>query len=80
MVTGQRVVMICDREAVMGRHIEISIYRFGFDIDRHTVSHRRTEHQWLNYSKVGGGTLHFLSSLPLEVGPINSARGSGGAL
>ena len=53
--------------------------------------------QWLNYSKVGGGTLHFLPSLslpsppfpflhlrsislpclPLEVGPVNPARGLG---
>jgi len=25
--------------------------------------------QWLNYSKEGGGTLHFVSSLLLQVGP-----------
>ena len=43
--------------------------------------------QWLNYSKVGGGTyissdpfpFHPLSSLPLEVGPVNPARGSIGS-
>jgi len=48
--------------------------------------------QWLNYSKVGGGTLHFLSplsllspplpfpslsSFPLVVGPLNPARDVG---
>ena len=28
--------------------------------------------QWLNYSKVGGGTLHFLSSLSLLSPPLLS--------
>ena len=64
--------------------------RGSFCVKRHAAT---TCRQWLNYSKVGGGTLHFLSSfpstpfpfpplssLPLEVGPLNSARGSGGAL
>ena len=53
--------------------------------------------QWLNYSKLGGGTRHLLlslslpspsfpfpllplSSLPIEVGPLNPARRSGWAL
>ena len=52
--------------------------------------------QWLNYSKVGGGSLHFLPSLPpslplpflpihslpslLEVRPLNLAMWSGGSL
>jgi len=38
--------------------------------------------QWLNYSKVGGGTLHLLPSLPLSPlrsRPLNPARGPGGS-
>jgi len=55
---------LCGGRVYLGRYIKCSTFTFFYPSNCEFKHFMMLNKQWLNYSKVGGGTLHFFTTFP----------------